>query len=151
MPVGWPDAHDRSNVRRWHELAENEGASPWRARAIVAAGTMVGHAGFHGPPVAIGVALADPTFVGSITPCAGGVVELGYTVFAGHRRQGYAAEAAAGLVEWAFGTGSVDAVIATVGVDNEASHRVLARVGGFARIGTCRDERGDEVVYRRDR
>jgi RimJ/RimL family protein N-acetyltransferase len=152
VPVGWPDAHDRSNVRHWHELAEGEGASPWRARAIVlGTGAMVGHAGFHGPPMAIDEALADPTFVGSITRCAGGVVELGYTVFTGNRRQGYAAEAAVGLIAWAFGSGSVDAVIATVGVDNEASHRVLACVGGFVRIGGCRDERGDEVVYRRDR
>jgi RimJ/RimL family protein N-acetyltransferase len=152
VPVGWPDAHDRSNVERWHALAEDEGASQWRARAIVdGTGAMVGHAGFHGPPVAIDEALADPTFVGSITPCAGGAVELGYSIFTSDRRQGFAAEAAAGLIEWAFGTGSVDAVIATVGVDNDASHRVLASVGGFVDIGGCRDERGDEVVYRRDR
>ncbi len=152
VPVGWPDGDDQSNVRRWNELAEDEGASPWRARAIVVGtGDMVGHAGFHGPPVSLDEALADPTFVGSITPCSGGVVELGYAIFTGDRRRGFAAEAAAGLIEWAFGTGSVDAVIATVGVDNEASHRVLARVGGFVRIGTCRDGRGDEVVYRRDR
>ena len=57
----------------------------------------------------------------------------------------------AALVDWAFTNGAVSTVLAAVAVDNAASLAVLDRVGGFDRIGTCRDDDGNlEVVLRRD-
>jgi RimJ/RimL family protein N-acetyltransferase len=107
VPPDWPDREGLDHIERWKAHAVIDGgASPWRARAVVdATGQMVGHAGFHGPPVSVEEALADPTSVGTISPCNGGVVELGYSIFTGHRRKGYASEAVTGLIGWAFRIG----------------------------------------------
>lgn len=152
VPAGWPDEDGMDHLERWRGLAEVDGgSSPWRARAAVDAdGVFVGHAGFHGPPVPIGDALDDPTYEGLVEPCDGGAVEIGYTILAVKRGRGYATEAAAGLVEWASGTGEVGVVIACVRPDNIASLKVIERVGGFREIGRCQDGDDDEIVYRRD-
>jgi RimJ/RimL family protein N-acetyltransferase len=112
---------------------------------------MVGHAGFHLPPQPLTEAMADASFQGTCEPTPGGVVEVGYTVFPDYRRLGYASEAIACLVRWAFDTGDVTSVLATLAPDNVASLRVLDRVGGFRQVGTCRDaSAGEEIVFRRD-
>jgi RimJ/RimL family protein N-acetyltransferase len=113
---------------------------------------MVGHAGFHLPPRPLAAALSDPSFEGDAAPATGGVVEIGYTILPADRRRGYAVEAVGALVTWALEADDVSTVLASVATDNEASHAVLRRVGGFRPIGTCRDDDGTlEVVYRRDR
>lgn len=152
VPDDWPDADDLAHLHRWRGLAEEDGGySPWRARAVVdGEGTFVGHAGFHGPPVEIEVALADPTYMGAVDPCSGGVVEIGYTILGPFRSRGFASEAAAGLIGWAHTTGEVAAVIATVRPDNAPSLAVLDRLGGFEPIGFCRGGDHDERVFRRD-
>jgi RimJ/RimL family protein N-acetyltransferase len=112
---------------------------------------MVGHAGFHLPPRPLAVALDDPTFAGRREPDADGAVEIGYTIFPSGRGRGYATEAVTALVEWAASSSQVRAMLATVARGNEASVRVLERVGGFVEIGTCRNDAGEvEVVFRRD-
>ncbi len=141
------------HLHLWIERARADARNvAWGPRAILEAHReMVGHAGFHLPPQTLQRALRDPTFTGRRDPVTGGVVEIGYTVFAEHRGQGYATETVAALVDWAARTGEVGAVIASIDVENEASQRVLARVGGFAEIGTCRgDGATEEIVLRRD-
>jgi ribosomal-protein-alanine N-acetyltransferase len=152
VPSGWPDPDGIAHLERWRALASGDGwRGRWRARALVdSSGTLVGHAGFHGPPVELAVALDDPTFVGRIDSCAGGVVEIGYTVLDSFRLQGFASEAVAGLIGWAGSTGDVAAVIACVRPDNAASLAVLDRLGGFEIIGSCRDGDDDELVFRLD-
>jgi RimJ/RimL family protein N-acetyltransferase len=146
-PEGWPDAEDRGHVQLW----STRPVTPWGPRALVSAvDGMVGHAGFHRAPRPIDEALDDPTFEGAREPCAGGVVELGYTVLAPWRRRGLAVEAATALVDRAFASGEVDAVVASVATTNQPSLAVLARVGGFREIGTCVDGE-PEIVFRRDR
>jgi RimJ/RimL family protein N-acetyltransferase len=55
------------------------------------------------------------------------------------------------LLGWAETTGEVTAVVASIAEHNEASIRVLERVGGFVIIGTCRTSDGvAEVVFRRE-
>ena len=71
---------------------------------------VVGDVGFMGPPEA-------------------GVVELGFSVIPDRRRRGYATEAAATLVGWALREAGVCSVVARCDADNEASVRVLERVG----------------------
>jgi RimJ/RimL family protein N-acetyltransferase len=152
-PSWWPDEGDRRHLTMWrNRAAESELNVVWGPRAVVDAfGQMLGHAGFHLPPVPIAAALDDPTFVGRREPAARGVVELGYTIFPIYRHRGFATEAVRALISWAQGTGEVGAVLAAVAVNNNSSVRVLDRVGGFKEIGSCRSDDGDrEVVYRRD-
>jgi [ribosomal protein S5]-alanine N-acetyltransferase len=152
-PSWWPDEPDRRHLAMWsHRAAEAELNIAWGPRAVVDVhGRMLGHAGFHSPPAPIETGLAEPTFVGRRDPVAGGVVELGYTIFPIYRHRGFATEAVRALVSWAEGTGEVGALLATVATGNTSSVRVLERVGGFAEIGSCVSENGElEVVYRRD-
>lgn len=152
-PTWWPDDADRRHVELWLERSDRT-PDQWAPRAVVdrATRSMVGHAGFHRPPCPLDEALADSTFEGDAEPSAGGVVEIGYTIFPDGRRQGFATEAVRALVEWAFASAGLSTVLATVATDNDASHGVLRAVGGFHLIGTCRDDDGTvEDVYRRDR
>jgi len=153
-PAWWPDDVDRHHVELWLSRATTSGPTMWGARAVLQRSTtsMVGHAGFHLPPQPLADAVSDPTFEGDATPAAGGVVEVGYTIFPDERRRGYATEAVDALISWAFGTGEGSTVLASVAETNDASLGVLHRVGGFHAIGTCRDDDGTlEIVYRRDR
>lgn len=91
-------------------------------------GEVVGHCGFHGPPAAVGRA------------------EVGYTVFAAHRRRGYASEAVGALVEWAQRQAE-RTVFASVAPDNTASLAVVRKLG-FVQTGTQIDaEDGEELVF----
>lgn len=102
----------------------------WMARFMVTRDDLqlVGHCGFHGPPATIGRA------------------EIGYTVFTAFRGRGYAKEAAAALVEWAFAQGQ-DEVYASVAPANAASLAVV-RTLGFQHIGEQIDEvDGVELVF----
>lgn len=105
--------------------------APWSLRAIGlrGRGKMVGYIGFHTRP--------DPPYLQEIAP---GGVELGYTIVAAHRRQGYAAEAICGLAAWATGEHGVEKFVISVSPANTASAALAARLG-FVRIGGHDDER----------
>ena len=72
--------------------------------------------------------------VGFMGPPEDGVVEIGFGVIPDRRRRGYATEAAEALVDWALRERGIRSVSARCDADNEASMRVLERVG-FARTG----------------
>lgn len=98
--------------------------APWLMRALILRGTppvMVGHAGFHGPPDAKGVA------------------EIGYTVFPEHRRRGFAIEAAEALMAWAKREHGVRRFRASVSPSNQPSIE-LARKLRFRRTGAHIDD-----------
>ncbi|MDA0364570.1 MAG: GNAT family N-acetyltransferase [Chloroflexi bacterium] len=128
------DERDRAHARtRAAELRADPTRAPWLSRAIVehTSNTMVGRVGFHD------------------RPNGAGEVEIGYAVFTPYRRRGYAREAAAELIAWAEARG-VARVIASVGPWNDASLRVIARLG-FERTGERMDERdGLEHVFVRE-
>jgi ribosomal-protein-alanine N-acetyltransferase len=84
-------------------------------------GTVVGDAGFHGPP--------DDR----------GTIEIGYFVVPGRRRRGYATEAAGALVEWATAQPPVRSIVAGCARDNVPSICTLERVG-FLRTGEANGE-----------
>jgi RimJ/RimL family protein N-acetyltransferase len=106
----------------------------WLLRAFVrreARPEMVGFGGFHGRPDERGAA------------------ELGYTVFAEHRRQGYAREAVDGLMNWATRAHGVRLFICSIRPDNAASLGLAAGFG-FVQTGTQWDEiDGLELVLER--
>jgi len=86
--------------------------------------TVVGDAGFHGPPV-------DAT------------VEIGYSVVSDRRRRGYATEAVSALVDWALSLDEVHEVVAECDPENVASVATLAGTG-FVRT----DEDGKRIQWR---
>ena len=113
----------------------------WLSRAVVLASEQraVGITGFHGPPG--GAWLRDFAPDG---------VELGYTIFPGDRRRGYAAEAARALIAWAAQEHGVASFVLSIAPGNDASIRLAAKLG-FAPVGEwVHPERGRELVYRAD-
>jgi RimJ/RimL family protein N-acetyltransferase len=93
--------------------------------------TVVGTAGFHGPP--------DED----------GRVELGYGVEPAHRRRGLATEVVAALLEWARGQG-VSRFRATIAPTNIPSLAIV-RAFGFREVGVFVDAvDGEELVFELD-
>jgi RimJ/RimL family protein N-acetyltransferase len=121
----WPQP-DLYNIlhRQVSALPWNEPFGIWVVIERASA-TVVGDIGFHGPP--------DES----------GSVEIGYCVAPGHRRRGYATEAARAIVDWALRAPGVRAVTATCDPENLASVRTLESVG-FRRG----DEAGCRVSWR---
>lgn len=116
---------------RADQLAKDPSVAPWLARAAVSEpdGTVIGDAGFHGPP--------DEA----------GMVEVGYTVAPGYRRQGYARAMLRALLVRAAAEPGVRTVRATIRSDNHASLATIAGFG-FTRVGEKGNERdGVEIVF----
>jgi len=91
-------------------------------------GDAIGKCGFKGPPD------------------TDGLVEIAYAVSPEHEGKGYATEAAAALVVYAFGTGNVRVVRAHTLPEPNASGRVLMKCG-FTHIGEVLDPE-DGLVWR---
>ncbi|MEV3858821.1 GNAT family N-acetyltransferase [Streptomyces sp. NPDC050095] len=123
------DEHFVGERARWifgyraDQLDRDPSAAPWLTRAVVSEpdGTVIGDAGFHGPP--------DEA----------GVLEIGYTVVPPYRRRGYARAMVRALLDRAAAEPGVRTVRATIRSDNEASLATLAGFG-FTRVG----EKGNE-------
>lgn len=116
------------------QLRRSRAADPWvHGFGLVEkrSGKLVGTAGFKGPP--------DEH----------GVVEIAYAVVPSCRGRGYATEAAAVLVEWAFADERVRTVRAHTLTEANASTRVLAKCG-FARVGDVVDPE-DGIIWRWER
>ena len=136
VPDNWPDDHDRRFLAfRLRQTSDDPGRAPWLVRAIVLPESreMIGHIGFHGPPGINARREAE-------------AVEVGYTIFPSHRRQGYAGEAVRALLAWAREQG-VTRFIASVSPQNEPSLRLVRRLG-FQEVG-CHwdDEDGEELEF----
>jgi len=138
VPTEWPD--DLHVVRmRLSQLEDDPELQPWltRAMGLRARGQMVGHIGFHTRPGA-----------DYLQPFSPGGVEFGFTVFAAHRRRGYAHEASEGLMGWAHSHG-VERFVLSISPDNAPSLGLAARLG-FHRIGAHEDELdGPEEIFER--
>jgi ribosomal-protein-alanine N-acetyltransferase len=134
VPPGWPDEHDARFLRlRLRQLRESPERLKWPVCAIVLDGAIVGHIGYHGPPGANALSAPD-------------AIEVGYTIFPEHRRQGYATEAVRGLLEHARGQG-IHRFVASVGPQNEPSLALVRRLG-FVEVGRhWDDEDGEELEF----
>jgi ribosomal-protein-alanine N-acetyltransferase len=124
IPDEFPgEALDLVRLRR-DQVRARPGWLPWSLRAIVAREperVMVGYANFHGPPGVNDL----------MTP---GAAEMGYTVFAAHRGNGYATEVALAMMRWAATEHGVTHFISGVEPGNAASLRVNDKLG-FASTG----------------
>lgn len=138
LPPGWGEGEDERRFlsMRLEQMRGDPTTQPWLVRAMVPRGrgrTMAGYNGFHGPPFA--------GFGGRPT------AELGYTVFEEHRRRGYAAEGALGLMGWARREHGVTRFRVSVSPHNAPS-LAMARKLGFEAVGSQMDEEdGLEIVY----
>jgi ribosomal-protein-alanine N-acetyltransferase len=112
VPEGWPDEELQGLLEVYEPRLRNDptllGFGPWVA---IAAGEVVGGAGFVG------------------RPNERGEVELGYGILEGHRNRGYATEAARALVAWVLEQPNVEQVVARSERSNDASNRVLEKLG----------------------
>jgi ribosomal-protein-alanine N-acetyltransferase len=137
IPADW--FRERELIQlRLGQLRREPALQPWLLRAIGLRQQkhMIGHIGFHTGP--------DPSYLRDI---ARGAIEYGYTVFPAFRRQGYAREACAALMTWAFQEQRVEGFVVAIRLDNIASLR-LAQSFGFKRIGSHVDEvDGLEDIY----
>jgi RimJ/RimL family protein N-acetyltransferase len=134
IPAWWPEESDRRFLRlRVQDIDRDPAAEPWLLWALVHRGsarTMVGYAGFHGPPAG-----PEPK------------LELGYLIFPAFQRRGYAAEAARALMDWARARHGIDHFVASIAPGNEPS-LALARRLGFVQTGEqWDDEDGLELVF----
>lgn len=106
-------------------------ADPWThgfSLVLRANDTVVGTAGFKGPPA------------------TDGVVEIAHGVSPDHQGKGYATEAAQALIAYAVGSGKVRVIRAHTRPELNASTRVLAKCG-FQRVGEVIDPE-DGLVWR---
>jgi [ribosomal protein S5]-alanine N-acetyltransferase len=125
VPPGWPPGeYDRGAMEYFRDKLRTGGDAVlgwygWyairRAGPAVPA-TLIGAAGYVGPPD------------------ADGVVEIGYSVVRDWQGLGYATEMASALVTRAWSVPEVRRVVAHTRLDNTASVRVLRRCG-FAEAG----------------
>jgi RimJ/RimL family protein N-acetyltransferase len=140
LPAGWPDIPAILKLRL-EQLESDAGLQPWLLRAIRlrATGEMIGHVGFHTAP--------GPSY---LEPWSSGGVEFGCSIFASHRRRGYAREACVGLMRWASAAHGVAEFVVTVGKGNAASV-ALASALGFELVGAHVDEVDgvEDVLIRR--
>jgi RimJ/RimL family protein N-acetyltransferase len=116
------------------DLRNSSGTDPWRHGFFVVdreSASVIGSAGFKGPP--------DPT----------GVVEIAYGIVPSFEGRGYATEAAAALVDFAFASGPVRMVRAHTLPQPNASTRVLLKCG-FRHVGKVVDP-DDGPVWRWER
>jgi len=134
LEVTFPEEFLRGEERwlefRIPQLRKDPWLEQWLMRVMVTAErVVVGNCGFHDRPDASGMA------------------EIGYSVDPACRRQGYAEEAARGLIDFAFMNPSVSRVRASVSPLNEPSLALVRKVG-FVRVGTQIDEiDGEETVF----
>jgi RimJ/RimL family protein N-acetyltransferase len=141
IPDEWPDAAESVLFARLIQLEVEPELQPWLLRAIVLRDErrMVGHIGFHTAP--------DPDY---LRPLAPGAIELGYTIFPGERRRGYAREACTAMIDWAHRRHRVQRFVVSIAPSNGAS-LALARTLGFRRVGSHVDEQdGAEDVFALD-
>ena len=71
------------------------------------------------------VGLSIPSFESHFTPC----IEIGWRLAAEHWRQGYASEAAAAVLDYAFGPLARDEIVSFTAIANRPSIAVMERVG----------------------
>ncbi len=114
LPDDWPDPH---LSRLFHAIAQanshNLATEDWGGHLIIRreGRVIIGYAGFKGPPD------------------AAGTIEVGYGIGDSYQRQGFATEAVAALIDWAFTQPAVRRVVAECLPDNAASIRVLEKLG----------------------
>ena len=125
-------------TRRLARLDADPALQPWLLRVILLRPErrIIGHIGFHDRPGA--------SYLRELSP---GGVELGYEILPEFRRQGFAEEAARGLMCWAHTAEGVERFVVSISPDNRPSLNMAAKLG-FQKIGSHLDEEdGPEDIF----
>lgn len=120
----------RAGQAAFAEVIGAEAPADWCAASL----GLVARAGTSDAPMrAVAVHRAEGAIIGDVrfeplqhTP---GEFEIGYGVWRGRRRQGYAVEATGAVIEWLFKYGGAKTIIAGCDSKNLASVRTLRRLG----------------------
>lgn len=137
IPDEWQGGYWQWLGQRPDQAEHDPAAVPWLPRVVLlrkdeSAGreaTVVGDAGFHGPPD------------------ADGRVEIGYMVVSEHRRNGYAEEAVRALMAWAAAEQGIARFRASISPQNTPSLNLIRKLG-FVQVGTQQPEtRGEELIF----
>lgn len=110
----------------------------WGVWAIIQRDTrqMIGHIGFHTTPNAE-----------YLRPYVAEAVEFGFTIYPEYRSQGFAAEAARGLIDWSSREMQQRRFVVSISPSNDHS-QAIARKLGFLRIAQWEDDvDGTEEVF----
>lgn len=134
----------RAAIDALSPAAKREVSPEWLARISAATSPDPWLHGFAVTERASGAAVGNAAF--KAPPDRDGVVEIAYSIAAGHQGNGYATEAAAALTAFAFSTAQVRVVRAHTLPGSNASTRVLTKCG-FERIGEVIDPE-DGLVWR---
>jgi ribosomal-protein-alanine N-acetyltransferase len=114
VAAGWPNDVERGVLAALTNQIERDPAlADWQMQVFIQTEerVIIGTGGFKGRP--------DTT----------GMVDLGYGIAPAYQGQGYATEAGAALIAWAFAQPGVRRVFADCLATNPASARVLAKLG----------------------
>ncbi len=131
-PASWPPPLNDEHSQRWYlaMLKREPQSTGWALWYILRLGTgpreLIGSAGFKGRP-------------------QNGACEIGYSVLPPHHGCGYATEAAAALVAWAFAHREIESVTAETLPGLTASIRVMEKCG-MRFVGDGNPEEGQRTV-----
>jgi ribosomal-protein-alanine N-acetyltransferase len=142
IPLTLQDVHAMIEAMSASEKAEL--SADWLARVHAATAADPWTHGFNLVHRETNIAIGKCGFKGP--PTAAGVVEIAYGIDPDHRGNGYATEAAAALVNYAFASSRVCVVRAHTLPQASASTRVLTKCG-FRRVGAVIDAE-DGLVWR---
>ena len=137
VPPQWYEAQDLLRIRL-QQMLKDPTYQPWSLRAISLKDrrVMVGYINCHSKPGA-----------DYLKPFSSYGVEVGYTIFPQHRRQGYAREAGLALMKWTYDEHQVSEFVVSIAPDNVPSRR-LAESLGFIQVGSHTDEvDGPEDIF----
>jgi [ribosomal protein S5]-alanine N-acetyltransferase len=127
LPDEFPSQGERGFLGfRLRQMREDARFRTWCPHAIVLGGTMIGHAGYHGPP---GINSAQ-------NPDA---VEYGYKIFPAWRGRGFATEAAVMLMDLAEERAGIRRFVLAVSPANDPSLAIVRKLG-FVKTGEQMDE-----------
>jgi ribosomal-protein-alanine N-acetyltransferase len=136
IPDEWVAEFRELCALRLAQMQRDLAHGPWLIRAVVLrnAGAVIGQIGFHGPPGMNGLRADD-------------AAELGYAMLAAYRGQGYAPEAALGLMEWARDAHGLKRFLASTAPSNAGSIRVIEKLSFTEATRVWDDEDGEEIVH----
>lgn len=126
---GWPDSETLDTLPRIiNNLNKVESPSGFESWMIIQRDTnlIIGDIGFKG------------------LPNEAGEIDLGYGIIASERKKGFAHEAAAGMLKWAFSQQAVKAVTANCLIDNLGSQKILSLLN----FGIIKQD--NEMIYWRN-
>lgn len=155
IPPNWPpELYDREAMEYSRRQLQDPAERGWSSWYLIRTGTSPGTS--TGSSMQSSAGAGHDEVVGICgfkgRPSPAGSVEIGYSVLSQHRGQGYATEAVARLVRWAFGHHNVVEVCAETLPHLQASIRVMKNNGfvltgagserGVIRYAVARPDRG---------